>query len=453
VRTSSKMSASHEALFLWHNTHRREPNHGKVRPDTDMKGSNLDSTQPSQPKEGRAKTAPISSPPPQKPGAKKSKKWFWVILFLLGLSVMVVIGVLLGYESGRQTNIAVKTRMVELTLEEQFDLGVQDLEAGRYEVAYQRFEYIIEQDPSFPGVTEKLADAMSILYATATPTQASPTISPTPTIDLRPVEELFNQAIALVSVQDWGTAIDTLLALRNADQAYEVARVDGLLFVSLRHRGLNKIWQEGNLVGGLYDLALAERFGPLDVQSTSARDLARLYIIGSSFWEVHPEQAVYYFSQVAAAAPGLRDASGWTASERYREALIQYGDFLASQNDWCNAQAQYELAFAISGDAALQEKHTYAALQCSPPSETPLQTTETLTPTWTPTGATVPPGLTATPTATQGGPPIVTPTPTVTQTSTPTQPAAVTPTPTATQTAVPTDTVPPSPTPSATSGS
>lgn len=382
-----------------------------------------------------------------------SKNWRWVLLFLIVFGVMVTVGVLLGYESGRQTNIAVKTRMVELTLEEQFELGVQDLEAERYEVAYQRFEYIIEQDPSFPGVTEKLADAMSVLYATATPTQPSPTISPTPTIDPRPVEELFNQAIALVSVQDWSAAIDTLLALRSADQVYEVARIDGLLFVSLRYRGLDKIWQEGNLVGGLYDLALAERFGPLDVQSISARDLARLYIIGSSFWEVHPEQAVYYFSQVAAAAPGLRDASGWTANERYREALIQYGDLLSSQGDWCNAQAQYELAFAISGDATLQEKHAYAATQCSPPSETPLLTTGTVTPTWTPTGATIPPGLTTTPTATQGGPPLVSPT--ATPTATQTKPAVVTPTPTATQTVVPpdTDTPMPSPTPSPTSGS
>ena len=129
----------------------------------------------------------------------------------------------------------------------------------------------------------------------------------------------------------------------------------------------------------MYDLSLAERFGPLDAQANSSRELARLYMIGSSFWEVYPEQAVNYFGQVAAAAPGLMDASGWTASERYRESLIQYGDQLATNKDWCNAQKQYELALAMRADENLQATRNEVALKCSPPTSTPQTNTPTAT--------------------------------------------------------------------------
>jgi len=359
---------------------------------------------------------------------------------------MVVLGALMGYQSGTQAQEVIQTRISELTLKEQYDLGVQDLEAGRYEVARQRFEYILKHDPSYPDVTDKLAQAMAILYATSTPTPPAPTASPTPTRDLRPVEEMFAQAQAQLDVQDWNGAIDTLVALRKENRSYQAPRVDGMLYISLRYRGMDKIWKEGNLEGGLYDLSLAENFGPLDVQANSARDLARLYMIGSSFWEVHPEQAVYYFGQVAAAAPGLRDASGWTASERYRASLIQYGDLLASQKDWCQAQEQYELAYSMGADATLQATIQEVALKCSPPSPTPELTTETPTPTATGGSVTPPTALTPTPTATQVSIPSATSTntppaatPTHTQT---TVPPAATETPTATSQPTPAETEP-----------
>jgi len=156
---------------------------------------------------------------------------------------------------------------------------------------------------------------------------------------------------------------------------------------------------------------------------------------------------VYYFGQVAAAAPGLRDASGWTASERYRASLIQYGDLLSSQNDWCMAQEQYEIAYSIGADATLQATIQEVTLKCSPPSPTPELTTETPTPTAT-GGSLTPPAISPTPTATQGFVPTATSTATTAAaTPTPTQttvapPATVTPTETALPTPVETEPYP-----------
>lgn len=246
----------------------------------------------------------------------------WVLVLGAVVIFSLAAGSFAGYQAGSGSQKASETMMAKSSVEEQFTLAAQDLTEGRYEVAFRRLEYVIGQDPSYPGATDKMAEVMAILYATATPTNPAPTITATATRDLRPVEEMFTEAESLFNESKWGEVIDRLITLRKEDPVFQTARVDGMLFLALRMRGYDKIWKSGDLEGGLYDLALASRFGPLDTQSNSARDLAQLYLIGSSFWEVDPAQAIQYFSQVAAAAPNLLDASGWTASARYREVLI-----------------------------------------------------------------------------------------------------------------------------------
>lgn len=386
-----------------------------------MKNQDLSVTQPAGSESDQTippGVEPSDSPPS---GSKLGKPWLWAVIFALILAFTVTIGAIAGFQSGNLVRYENESDQSRGQIQEQYDLGLQDLEAGNYEVALQRFEYVLAQDPNFPGITEQMAAAMQVLYSTATPIPQAPRITPTPTRDPRPVEDLFNQALSLISNQDWSKGIDTLIALRKEDLSYQVARVDGLLYIALRNRGVGKILKESNLEGGIYDLALANKFGPLDAEASSAREWARLFIIGLSFWEVHPEQAVYYFSQVAAAAPYLRDASGWTANDRYRAVLIQFGSFLAHRDNWCAAQTQYELALAIRPDESLLALATQAAEMCSPSTPTP-----------TGTGTT-----TITPTITNTPPPFITPTPSATQGILPTD------TPTATQEAPPTTVVPP----------
>ncbi len=381
---------------------------------------------------------------------RKSKRptWLLALLFLAVIGGAVTVGAWGGFLSARETQRQISERFAAGSLDEQFVLGVQDLEAGRYEIAKQRFEFILQQDPQFPGAMDQLTLALQVLHSTATPTALAPTITPTPTRDPRPAEELFNQANQQINAEDWDGALETLIALRKENPTYQTARVDGMMYLALRHRGVRKISLEGNLGGGLYDLSLAESFGPLDGQAEGTRELARLFMIGLSFWGVHPEQAVFYFSQVAAAAPSMRDASGWTASDRYHGALIQYGDLLASQNAWCEASAQYELALTIRPDGALQEKFNFASAQCLLTTITPSPSptaSETLTVTQTTTAL---PGVTVTATATQIFPESATPTATTGAGTTATPTATATPT--TMQTGKPTATTqaaPPTPTP------
>lgn len=300
--------------------------------------------------------------------------WLVGILAVFVIGFMLTVGGVAGYQSGKQYLNNTSSNLSNQSLQEQYDLGVQNFQAGEYELALQRFQYVLTQDPGYPGITDRIADVMLIVYATATPVPQATAIPATATADMRPVEELFNQAQIKINNQDWSGGIDTLLALRKADQNYKVARVDGLLYITHRNRGVDKILNQRDLEGGNYDLAIAAKFGPLDREANSAREWARLYIIGLSFWEVHPEQAVFYFGQVASSAPYLSDASGWTATERYRVALMQFAGFLSNRGNWCAAQQQYELALAVRPDENVQALAEEAAIKCSPPTPTEIIT-------------------------------------------------------------------------------
>jgi tetratricopeptide (TPR) repeat protein len=360
-----------------------------------MQNPNPDDTQPLQARpdvtqSGRSLKGDAQPPSKKLPAPKRKPgihlpPWVWAFPIVMIAILVAAGGALAGYRSGQRAVRASQAQQADQTLQEQYDLALQDLQAGNYEVARQRLEYVLIQDPAYPGAQDKLAQAIAVLYATATPTPLPPTSTPTPTRDLRPVQDLFNQAVLQVAASDWDGALNTLTSLRGADPAYQTARVDAMIYTALRNRGVDHILKKGDLEGGSYDLALAERFGPLDTDADNVRNWARLYMYGSSFWGADPARAIYYFSQVASAAPYLTDGSGWTAMARYREVLIQYGDLLGKQEKWCEAEQQYQLALNIRATDQLQSTLNDASEKCSPPTST-ARPTETPTITPSPTG-------------------------------------------------------------------
>lgn len=332
-----------------------------------------------------------------------------------------------------------------LELQVQFELARIDVNEKRYEAARARLEWIIEWNPGYPGVTDLLAEALYQASITATPTLA-PTLTPvppTPTPDTRGIEKLFSDAQEALLGGNWTVAIDTLLTLRKRDPTYNAVKVDGMLYVALRYRGQDKIKGSGktdvtitkvDLEGGMYDLKLAENFGPLDVDALKYRRWAQWYISGSSFWNVDWQRAVEYYALVSNEAPYLVDINGWPAIERYRYALIQYANQLAAMGDCAGSSEQYQKALALGPNPQLEATATAAADSCGPakPQETPstpiVETPATVTPisteglTPTPPPEATPVEASPTPPATI--PPETTPIPTSTQ-----PPAEATPTP------------------------
>lgn len=325
------------------------------------------------PQAGPRSSEPAAPPiPPQassgaapKPARRRGLPWFFFpilgLAILLGIFLLSAFG---GYTSGIALRKGVEKTQVAQALEEQFQLGLQDMQQGEYYRARQRFEYVVELDPNYPGVTEKLAEVLLELSTTATPTLLpNPTESPTP--DLRDNQQLFDQAQQAIAASDWAGAIDSLLALRKADPAFRAVEVDGLLFLALRNQGRDKILKESDLEGGIYDLTLAGRFGPLDAEAEGLLNWSSLYITGASFWGIDWEQAVNYFSQVAPQTPNLMDGSKMTATERLRIALFEYGNVLAGRGQFCKAVRAYQDSIAIAPDSKVQQAGELAAKGCA----------------------------------------------------------------------------------------
>jgi len=413
-----------------------------IHPSDSQTSENLDSHADAPFNNGKPPGAPPTTEAPDSPVKNPFPIKWLVVIGLLGLLLIAAGSTFAGYQSGISGRKSAEATQVSAIADEQYELGMLDMEAKRYDLARQRFEYVIQVNPNYPGVTEQLALVLLEINTTATPTQKpTPTITATP--DMRGVEELFVQAQIDLANMDWTNAINTLLSLRKADPNYQPVWVDDMLYVAYRNRGKDKILKDGDLEGGIYDLTQAEQIGPLDVDAKGYLTWSRLYITGASFWEIDWGQAVYYFAQVAPALPNLRDGSGWTATERYRIALIGYGDFLADNKDWCGARIQYELSLSLGTDELVQEKYVFIITKCPDEGESSEQPTQPSEPT-----PTLPTVENPTPTV----PPVVEPTATTAPPLEPTATTAPPPEPTATPIPNPTDTPVPEPTATEQSG-
>ena len=334
-----------------------------------------------------------------------SKKYisFWITLLVF--FVILGAGVLLGYESGLLDRKNAASQVINQQLAEQFQLGVKAIDNGLYQVALQNFQFILQHDPKYPGAQDKLVEVLLALNLSPTATfEALPMITSTP--DLRGAETIFSQASTYFADENWVGTIETLDALRKADSTYKTVEVDGMYYMALIQRGENKIVNQDcttiNLEGGIYDLALAERFGPLDNYAQGLRSWARLYITGASFWEIDWNQAIYYFDQLYRNMPYMMDSSCMTSLQRYRYAAIKYADSIVVSGDPCGAKQYYDAALLISNqdNILVEPTATFVAVQCDqgsvipPPTVSLVAGTETPTPTATetpsPTASTTP---------------------------------------------------------------
>jgi len=290
------------------------------------------------------------------------------VRFLTNLLIfLVIIGV--GIGGGYQVGIGDRQRAERATindkLSDQFARALVDIEFGNYAAAKQRLEYIISLNPTYPGAKEKLTD---VLVLSTIPTD-TPIVSPTPTIvlDTTDLEGLFQQATQLVAAGGWQTAVTVLDTLRKEDITYKTGQVDGMYYFSLRNWGVDLI-KAGNLEGGIYQLTLAERFGPLDNTAIILRDNARFYINAASFWELDWRLTVEYFTQLNGS--GLWDGT-MTATERYRIASMRYGDQLYMEEQYCAAYQQYQNSAALGQLEPQSAKYANQSYQaCYPPTPT-----------------------------------------------------------------------------------
>jgi hypothetical protein len=312
----------------------------------------------------------------------KSRSGFWIGLLII--VAVIALGAFAGFRSGISARQSLASTQVSNELGGQFELAAQDFATKRYVNAKERLEYIINFDPNYPGAVELLTKVLLEMAITPSPT-ITPTPTMTPTPDVRAQEAIFSQAQQQYNAADWDNLQLTLDTLRRKYPDYYTAQVDSMYYAVLRNRGVQKILGMGayaqttSLEGGIYDLTLAERFGPLDGYADGLRTFARLYIQGTSYWDLDWPQAKDYFGQVYRYAPNLRDSSNFTAAERYRIALLKYADVLyaGTKKDRCQALNYYFESFSIGQDASYTKKVNDLNLECNPPTATPVPATAT----------------------------------------------------------------------------
>lgn len=322
--------------------------------------------------------APLSDPAGSTPEETQAvqtanpKRRRLLYAFLVYITAMLIVGGL-AYLQGRNINTETQKAAIEQALFEQFELGVADLDAGRHELAQQRFEAIIRSDPTYPGAEDMLVEALVFLNV---PT-ITPTTLPTATPDPSPPDQLLAQAEAAIAESDWDTVINKLLALRAKDPNFESVRADGLMYIALRNRGMALISQ-GSMEEGLYNLSLAERFGPLDRDALFRETLAQQYLLANSYIGLNWARAAELFG------PLCQQGATLDSCPRYGEASWRYGEQLWDAGDVCGAAEQFTASLTAWPNAELTKEGKQAVDKCEDSRRPPPPPPETATPTLEP---------------------------------------------------------------------
>ena len=308
-----------------------------------------------------------SNTQPVKP-VKKASRWRSILTGLLGVIILLGLAGWGGYENAMVIRTQAKTQLVNSQLLDQFKLALVDEQFKRYDEAQQRLQFILQNDPTFPGAQTEMTKLLIVMSKpTATET---PTLTPTP--DIRGEQAMFATAQQLIATGDWPNAITELDQLRKKSPTFNTSQVDGMYYYALRNYGVDLIQKQGNLEGGIYELTLAGGFAPLDHDASALQAGARLYIDAASFFGLDWATAANELQQVYTAYPSMWDGT-MTAAQRYQIAAERYGDQLFAQNKFCDAVKQYQGAQGIGTlDQTAAKNFKQAFTACYPPTATPV---------------------------------------------------------------------------------
>lgn len=312
---------------------------------------------------------------------------FWRGLAFILLLVIFLAGwfggvVYLATASGRRLRDEQARAALQVEMAHQVELAGEDLAAGRYALARSRLEWVLGQDPAYPGASTLYQQAQTQLNALLTPLP-TPTLTPTSTplpmptraSSLADPETQLEALDDLAKTEDWRAVVTAVKAFQFDYPNYERRQTDTLLYEAYVNLGLSLL-PGPQVEQGLAYLTEAEKLGDLPQEVADQRGWAELYVQGIGFYRVNWGAAVFYFRDLCLAAPFFHDA----CSLLY-ESLVAYADQLAVAQDWCPAEALYWEAQPYSQDNQLTDRLARASEGCLAATATP---TPAVTPTATP---------------------------------------------------------------------
>jgi hypothetical protein len=263
-------------------------------------------------------------------------------IFLLTLAFLLALYGAITYVAwnrGQTTRLETARQELDAELLNQLNLAREDVTTGRYVLAQRRLEWVLAQNPEYPGAATLFQEAQAGLNALLTPT-AAPTVPPTaipeetPDTSAQAAAEL-SRLGKLVSDQQWQEAITGLITFQAEFPNYERRETDSLLYQAYLNLGLSLL--PGDQVElGLSYLSQAERLGDLPAEANDQRTWAELYLVAIAYYRVDWGASNYYFRDLCLAAPFFHDACG-----KLYEGLIGEGDQYAAVGEWCPAYTLY----------------------------------------------------------------------------------------------------------------
>ncbi len=319
-----------------------------------------------------------------------------VIVSVVAATYLVV--AYFAWESGRaQQAELVRTQTTE-AIEQQVTMARGDLDAGSFDVAMRRLDWVLGQQPDHPDAlalrteidTARLASAEATAAA-ATATAQPATSAPTEAVDAGP-----DEADALAGLQElrrqiareaYEEALPAIVSFQQQFPSFERLETDQMLYDSYLALGLAAM-QTDKVELGLNYLSQAENLGNLPQEALDYRYWAELYLDGAAYYGVNWEIASFYFRDLCAAAPFFQDAC-----QQLNQILVNWGDQYFFAGDYCPAESIYREV--PSPNPALADKLRQARENCLLATPVPLTGTLPIT------GAT---GLTNTVPITETGP-------------------------------------------------
>jgi hypothetical protein len=293
--------------------------------------------------------------------SRKSLRGIWVIWGILMASLIIGVSIMLGIQSGLNIRMQTDQQQRLTVAAEHFNYGVAALNQGDLAGAKTQFLYVNELVPNFPGLIEQLTEVELQMALALTPV-ATPTPEPVAIPTGGTTDDYFSLAQQAIQNQDWQTALGLLETIRNLDLNFKQTQMDGMYYLVLRNLGVAQI-KANNLETGVYNLTLAMKFAPLDVDAARYMSYAKADI----------------------------QRNVWLG---YAAGLIKVGNDLAnSHQPACDILNAYQAArdylnqhgitdnITVIGDSTDLNTHiSYWFPVCFPPTPTP---TRTLTPTLT----------------------------------------------------------------------
>ncbi len=304
--------------------------------------------------------------PALEPPLQPTSFFTWWRMGLGCLTMVLCLGFYFGGLGALATYQGLKEQATEAQAQVKmhYERGQAYLESKNFEKAIAEFQYALSLDPTFTAARQALEETRKLTEQESK--------SPTPTSASRSTAAgtLFAQAETEITQRKWTESVQTLSKLRDLDLSYQAQRVSEMFYTANYQLGLQTLspdrLEEAKLA---FERALAER--PDDPKTKSEVNKTTLYLEGQKSLADNKQAAVERFNKLYQLDPTYLDVEA-----RLLKAYQLWGDELATQKDWCQAEIQYTQAMILKPDNTLRDKADNSGKQCKE-----INSKSTLTPT------------------------------------------------------------------------